>query len=56
MATITRTARIAAPRDVVWDTLTASADWADWTDLSSSVRERDGEGHPDSLQPDPPLV
>ena len=49
MATITRTARIAAPRDVVWDTLTASADWADWTDLSSSVRERDGEGHPDGV-------
>lgn len=49
MATVTRTARSSAPRDIVWEVLSRSADWADWSDVSASVREADGEGHPDGV-------
>ena len=49
MATATVTVTSAALPDVVWDVLTRSADWDQWSDLTNSVRERDGQDHPDGV-------
>lgn len=49
MASATVTVTSAAPPDVVWDVLTRSADWDTWSDLSNSVREQEGTGHPDGV-------
>ena len=50
MARIELTARADAPRDVVWEVLTASDDWADWAgEITHSVRVSEGEGHPDGV-------
>lgn len=49
MASVTVTARAAATADVVWEVLTDSSGWADWSDFSDSVREREGLDDPDGV-------
>lgn len=49
MATVTLTRTTSAPPDVVWEVLTRSADWAEWSDFTDSVREREGTDHPDGV-------